>query len=249
MLWDQLGGFYSDAGQFEKASAAFDKAMGCEGAAARTVEYNRALVLYRQKKYQEALRKIEEQLAVIGEPSGSTLPVYMLAGLKLSLLNALDKHPEAVRFFREFFKEIPDRFDDGNEWAMIFTNYAEALWKSGNSPEALVYVRKALKAWRGYDHAQWLLRQLFKDKTSGRASYWKACVKGIWHEKLDGTYPGFVTWFDVVADNENEAMEFIRDFEPEAVWPSLKITEFIKTDLPAQSKGVYRTQGYVFFRQ
>ena len=78
-------------------------------------------------------------------------------------------------------------------------------------------------------------------------------AKGRWHEPIERSKsekpPGFYVNYDVLADSEAEALEFIRRFEPAEVRDSLKIDEAeVLEARTMEPKGVYRVNGgYCFF--
>jgi hypothetical protein len=74
-------------------------------------------------------------------------------------------------------------------------------------------------------------------------------LKGKWHEPFEGEKqnPGFYISYDVVADNQDEALSFIKEFEPDAVRKSLMIKKIEIFEANPQPKGIYKTAGYSFF--
>jgi hypothetical protein len=54
--------------------------------------------------------------------------------------------------------------------------------------------------------------------------------------------------YDVIAETENEAIYFIKEFEPFAIRDTFKIEEIKKIKkMPNELKGVYHTIGYCFY--
>ena len=61
---------------------------------------------------------------------------------------------------------------------------------------------------------------------------------------------GFWRKYDVVANDEDEAMEFIRRVEPEHIRDTLRLDEAEIVDAaPDQPKGVYWCTSYAFYQE
>lgn len=98
--------------------------------------------------------------------------------------------------------------------------------------------------------AAWLLREIL-DERSPEAKAWRITVEGRWaqpYEDSDKDY-GFFATYTVVADTPEEALEFIRPFEPEEVRFTLKLNTAVDIEpQPDNPKGVYEAVGaYQFF--
>jgi hypothetical protein len=82
---------------------------------------------------------------------------------------------------------------------------------------------------------------------------WHILVEGVWNEPLEGvrTPIGFFANYWVVADTPDEALEYIRPFEPPSARASLKVSEAeIEDTVQGEPKGVVRTHGgYTFFQE
>jgi hypothetical protein len=78
-------------------------------------------------------------------------------------------------------------------------------------------------------------------------------VEGVWDEPLEGVrIPiGFFANYWVVADTPDEALEYVRPFEPPSARASLIVSEAeIEEPCRASLKGVVRTHGgYIFCQE
>ncbi len=94
------------------------------------------------------------------------------------------------------------------------------------------------------------LIRVIRDRRSSRSSYMTLVVEGQWCEPVDeqGTLPGFLKTCGVVAEDEGEALEMVRELLPPPVQGSLTVDE-LKILEPASDvpKGVVWSSGYAFF--
>ena len=96
LLWQLLGNYRSDEGDYERAFAAYERALGCDGDPVH-VQYNYANALTRAGRWSEALEKLENLSAADVEDSDPELAGYIV-GLHEQALRELERDEEANAF-------------------------------------------------------------------------------------------------------------------------------------------------------
>ncbi|HEX8255591.1 MAG TPA: hypothetical protein VF846_20795 [Thermoanaerobaculia bacterium] len=150
-------------------------------------------------------------------------------------LSELDRHDEAIATAREALGDA----EDNEERARLQYSIAYALWSKGEGAGALDAAWQAIALHASNEDAMWLIRELER-RNSKKAMQFRLIVEG----NADGRR--YLATYEVVADDEDEARELARRFEPEAARQSLMFD--IKKggkagDLP---KGVYFRSDNVF---
>lgn len=136
--------------------------------------------------------------------------------------------------------------------APLYAALAKALFLKGDLEGALHH------AWEAIEHnaeetALWLVREI-EGEYSDSAKYFRILVNGRWDlEDLEGDerVDGFWRKYDVVADDEAEAMRFISRIEREEVRGTLRADEIevIDDDASDQPKGIYWCSGHAFYQE
>ena len=96
-----------------------------------------------------------------------------------------------------------------------------------------------------------LIREI-KNSISSDSFYYSVIINGEWtlNKAEDGKDLNFFTNYGVIADNEEEALKFIMQFEPKEFHKSIKIEEIKRyKKMPKEPKGVYHTSGYCFYNR
>jgi tetratricopeptide (TPR) repeat protein len=170
----------------------------------------------------------------------------------LSLLNNLKRFSETKICFQKLENEIDESESiDLEEGARIIMEMARANWELGDYKEAEQFLKDAI-AWDNKNQdAQILFTTMNKDEDYSKAKCHKMVIEGKWDEPFEeGEEPdGFFVTYTATADNEEEALEFIKYFEPSEVHDSLKISEVEILKSEKQPKGVYGVSEYFFFKE
>jgi hypothetical protein len=117
---------------------------------------------------------------------------------------------------------------------------------NGDNDAALHHAWEAVALDSSEETALWLIREI-EGEYSESAKHFRVIIHGR-DEGFDAD--GFWRKYDVVADDEEEAMRFIRRVEPEHIRPSLRMDEVLILDTtPDQPKGVYWCTGYAFYQE
>ena len=151
-------------------------------------------------------------------------------------LSELDRHDEAIATAREALGEA----EDAEERARLQYSIAYALWSKGDAQAALDAAWQAIALHASNEDAMWLIREV-EHRLSKKASQFRLIVEG----NLDGRR--YLVTYELVADDEEEARELARRFEPSAARQTLVFDQVKKLgkagDLP---KGVYFRSDTIF---
>lgn len=157
---------------------------------------------------------------------------------RVHALSELDRHDEAIAAARAALKEDEDAADE--EKARLLYAIAYALWSKGDRDGALRVVWEAIALHPSNEDAMWLIREI-ENLKSKNAVHFRFVIEGMSRKRR------FLVTCEVVADDEDEARELARRFEPAAVRDALMFDEFERIgparDLP---KGVYFRSDYMF---
>lgn len=240
LLWQLLGNYRSDQGQWDKAFRCYRQALDCPTVDASSVHLNQAIALGRCGKYDEALSILD----LVTNPDLR----WRAASRRLAMLNAAGRFSGCISLAQSL---LGSEQDESPETASIYSELAFAFWKLSGDPEpALAHAWKALALDKKDETAAWIVREA-DSLYSSNARHIQVMICGRWTHPIEGetSPPGFFVNYQVVADTPEEALEFIRRFEPEGVRDSLSIEEF-KIKKPARDlpKGVYEiSTGYLMF--
>ncbi|MEM7515882.1 MAG: hypothetical protein AAF368_03020 [Planctomycetota bacterium] len=142
-----------------------------------------------------------------------------------------------------------DEDDDPEDAYHLHYEFGRVLWfGEKDRARALERAHAALALWRGSPQALWLLREL-TGRVSADAKYFRLMIHGDWMEPTEEIdVASFFSNCDVVADSEEEALERVRELEPEEVRASLTLEEAeVLAEAPSQPTGVYRLAPYQFY--
>jgi hypothetical protein len=124
----------------------------------------------------------------------------------------------------------------------LYSSLARVLWVSKeNNDLSLQYTRQALAIDRMNEDARSLLRQI-ANKISPHSKYFRLTVGGKHDSQTD-----LITYYDVIADNSEEAIELAKDFEPNDFSETFQIENSLELRVtPHELKGVYVITGMIF---
>ena len=170
----------------------------------------------------------------------------------LSLLNNLKRFSETKINFQKLEKELDESENiDLEEGGRVIIEMARANWELGEHKQAEQFLKEAITWDNKSQDALSLFTKMNKDRDYSQAKCHKIVIEGKWDEPFEeGEEPdGFFVTYTVTADNEKEALEFIKFFEPSEVHDSLKISEVEILKSEKQPKGVYGVSEYFFFKE
>lgn len=243
LLWQLLGNYYSDRGSYGKSLECYRRALECPQVDVDSIHLNTAITLGREGKYEQALAEMQQATAKEIERRAKSQTMY--------LLNCTGRYAECIALGEEAIASA-DRGDEGDgDLASMHARLAQAVWKlRQDRGAALDYAWRAIALDKSEETAAWVIRDA-ANELSPSSRYLSILVCGRWPEPFEGETeaPGFFASYQVVAETPEEAMTFIRRFEPEDVRETLIIEECEEGEsAPDQPKGVYEApRGYSFF--
>ena len=175
---------------------------------------------------------------------------YKIIALKLELLNKWKQHNKCIAVGEKCIGKSKDNEHYNADLSRIHYEVAKAYWvKEKNKDKALKHIFAAIERDNSNSNTMRLLR-VIEDKRSGKSKYFRINIEGQAQgvTKLKGKIMNFISTYDVVAENKNEALDYIKRFEPEAVPDSMMIKEceVLKKNIN-DHKGVYKYSGGIFY--
>jgi tetratricopeptide (TPR) repeat protein len=156
-------------------------------------------------------------------------------------LSELDRHDEAISTARRALADDPDAEDE--EKSRLLYSIAYALWSKGDRDSALRAAWESAALHPSNEDAMWLIREI-EDRRSKGAVHFRMVIEGAIRKRR------FVVTCEVVADDEEEAKDLARRFEPEALRDKLLFDEIERlASAPDLPKGVYSRSDYMFERR
>ncbi|HEV7240325.1 MAG TPA: tetratricopeptide repeat protein [Thermoanaerobaculia bacterium] len=238
-LWNLLGEYRSEHGDPDGALAAYDAALAIEGVDADEVHINAAIAHDRAGRAEDALMRLHE---VRGASDDCAIAA---ARVRAEILNAMERPDAAAAAANAGLARVTDD-SAAADVAPLFAALAKAEWMKGDQESALHHAWDAVGMDAADECALWLIREI-EGEYSTSAKYFRILIHGR-DEGFDAD--GFWRKYDVVADDEDEALRFILRVEPEHIRSSLRIDEADVIDAASdQPKGVYWCTGYAFYRE
>ena len=243
-LWMLLGELRSEHGEYDQALLAYDTALGLDGVDADEVHVNAAIVHERAGRPEDALMRLHEVRGANGETA------VVAARVRAQILLEMERADAAAAAARDGLARATGDTPE-KEIAPLYAALAKALWMKGDLETALHFAWESI-AHHAEETALWLVREI-EGEYSGTAKYYRILVNGRWSQEIEGEddeVDGFWRKYDVVADDEEEAMHYIARLEPEEVRGTLTAddVEIVDDDASEQPKGVYWCSGHAFYR-
>jgi tetratricopeptide (TPR) repeat protein len=238
-LWMLLGEYRSDHGDFDGALAAFDRALGIDGVDADEAHINAAIAHDRAGRAEDALMRLHE---VRGKNDDTAIAA---ARVRAAILLELERPDAAAAAANAGLARVREE-SAAVDVAQLYAALAKAEWMKSRRDAALHYAWEAVALDATDETALWLIREI-EAEYSPDAKHYRVIIHGR-DEGFDAD--GFWRKYDVVADDEEEAMTFIRRIEPEHIRDSLRLDEAQIVDAASdQPKGVYWCTSYAFYRE
>lgn len=238
-LWLRLGELRSDHGDYDGALAAYDAAMAIEGVDADEVQLNAAIAHDRAGRAEDALMRLHE---VRGASDDTAIAA---ARVRAEILLTLDRPQAAAAAAQAGLVRVGEETVPA-DIAPLYAALAKAEWMKGDLGAALHHAWDAVALDATDETALWVIREIEGDYSTS-AKHFRVIIHGR-DEGFEAD--GFWRRYDVVADDEEEAMHFIRRVEPAHIRPSLRLDEAEVVDAASdQPKGVYWCTSYAFYRE
>ncbi len=241
-LWMLLGEYCSDHGDYDKALLAFDTALGIEGVDEDEAHLNAAIVHERAERPEDALMRLHEV-------RGTEPDIAMEAArVRAEILLDTERPEAAAAAARAGLGHLNDETPVALV-APLYAALAKAAWMKNDHEAALRQAWEAIGHWTD-ETALWLIREI-EGQYSKDAKFFRILVHGTvpLRDGPEGS-EGFWRKFDVVADDEDEAMRLIARIELEPWRGGLRADEVeIVEPAPDQPKGVYWCSVHAFYTE
>jgi tetratricopeptide (TPR) repeat protein len=242
-LWMLLGELRSDHGEYDQALVAYDTALGLPGVDTDEVHLNAAIVHDRAGRPEDALMRLHEVRGA------NTETAMQAARVRAEILLETERPDAAAAAATAGLAHVDDE-TASDLVAPLYAALAKAAWMKNDGETALRHAWEAIEH-HADDTALWLIREIEGDY-SDDAKYFRILVHGhVPAGSFEDDEPrGFWRKYDVVADDEEEAMHFITRIEPEAMRAGLRADEVeIVEDASDQPKGVYWCSNHAFYKE
>jgi hypothetical protein len=250
-LWQLLGNLYSDCKMYAKAYSAYENGLQCEDSDTDTICLNYSIALNRENNLLKAMETLNKINILNCDES---LKVSYWA-IKLNIQNKMQDFNKCIADYHLIndllHNSNSEKLHNAKEYiSSIHYEYAYALYKTGGDKDDIFKtIDNAISENKHNEEVKWLIREI-RGAFSIESKHYSINIEGTWpfESNETGSEPGFLTHYDVIADNEIEALQYIKQFEPMEIRDTIKIQESkIIKKLPNTHKGVYSTTGYIFY--
>lgn len=244
-LWELLGNILSKKRMFDQAQQAYQQALDCPNSDQDSIKYNFA-VMWRNAGH------LDRALSLATQVNSPNLMIRANV-LRATLLNSMGLYEECAYLANSIVVEIMSleemSDEDMKELAQTYSELGRALWLGrGDKQGAFENAWKALEWERAESSALWLIRELISRK-SEEGHWYRMEVQGMWYFPLEQSKeaPRFTVSYDVVADNEEEALMFAKHLEPPEIRESMQAISCEDRGLhPNHMQGIYWRSTYNF---
>lgn len=232
-LWEMLGNYHSDFGDFTEALESYDRALECDDKYPHSIIYNKALAYFRKDDLDNALKQLDLiDINHLEKEQYFNLLILVYVA-KIDVLNEMDKLEEACEVTLDLLKKKFDHNLFRDELSAFYTVYAETLWGLEEEEKALDMLWLAINLNKTNEQASYMIREI-ENKYSKDAKYFRILIQGTWppmsegeedEEDEEGDFEDvdFFASYDVVAETLEDAFAFIKKYEPEYLHDSLRI--------------------------
>lgn len=241
-LWFSLGNMYSNNEEYENAMTAFDHALMCSEVESDWITLNKAVVNIRMLEFDAALNMLQSL--------ADSLLKNQAFLLKIQLLDQLNRSDLILSLTEEELEdlEVPQDENSAKEMGEICAIIAGACWTEDEDPEVINHYLSQAKAYdRRNLNSLYLIREMEPD-FSDEGKMYELIVQGKMKvSDSEVKTIDFFTSYQVFSDSEEEALNYIKNFEIEDIdTESLQIIEIglIEEDDDIDIKGIYAVSGF-----
>ncbi len=254
LLWNLLGNYRSDEARFDEALEAYDRGLAqCSEELGRfevQLRFNRAIVYSRLDRSADALSELRGIEAGVEDPETNRELYWNLKAGIARELDIQERDAELTAFAGTMSGRCFEDDDFAEAKSELAARVACGFHRQDLPGPRTRWLRRAIELYRNERAAQWLVRELLRQEHEDGGRLFDLLIEGAWPESScgDDCQHGFVTRYDVVADTPEEALGFIKTFEPQDVWPSLRISEIVEEgEWVDDPKGVYDVSPHYVF--
>ena len=171
--------------------------------------------------------------------------------LRLKSLNRARRFEECSTIGEQTLSTLTWNEGDALQLAGVHAELSVAFWALSRDRERVLHhAWKAIELDKGQATAAEAIRSL-NGAFSPTARRMTVMVEGLWPERFDGSddLPGFYATYEVVAEDADEALSFLRPFEPEGARSTLAVAKCtVREAAVDEPKGVVAARrGYTFW--
>ncbi|MFK7925886.1 MAG: tetratricopeptide repeat protein [Bacteroidia bacterium] len=237
----QLGTLYTQSGRFEEANKVFEQALTLPDVEKHWVEMNQAVALSQLGKVDEALNTLQ---GITHEELRN-----QAFEIKMQLLDQYQRHDLMLEMVAEELEDLvpPQDEEEAAVMSRILALVANACYdQDQDEKEIRFYLQQAINYDRNNELALMVLREMRAEFTEQGKLYGILIQANIKNDEGDTPV---MTTYGILADNVDEAVSMIHEFEIESLdRESIKIMEVEETepDEEEELKGIYLVGGLGF---
>ncbi|HRV80228.1 MAG: hypothetical protein H6830_08295 [Planctomycetes bacterium] len=239
--WQLLGNTFSDLGRYEEAENAFRDALRCSEPWVDSIRLNQAILLGRQGKPEEALKLFDG----IQDPDLQ----FEVAAARINTLGRLGHKEQALEVAQALLQQTPLCASDEDAWFYVAVLELRMRFEAGLEPE--VVRQEALDLLReesDNEHVLTLLRDTRGERSKDNR-YLRLLVHGN-DAQGEVAADGFYVPYDVVAENSEDALQYIEEIEATRGFDHLEIEECeVLAKRTKDPKGVYLFGGRAYYSE
>lgn len=232
--WELLGNFRSDLGRYDEAGTAYKNALECMECWESSIRLNQAILAERLEQYGDVLKILD----CVDDPELR----LEVAATRIGVLIKMERLEEAARLALTTLDDQWDVESGGEPMARVAAHLARIRLLQGENREQ---VRKFVIKSLDYHHNSPFLLAVIRDinaRFSSTAKHYQLLINAKIHAacSLYGEAKGFYVNYYVLADDADEALEFIREIESDEEVERLGIEDLETLEnLPYGPKGIH----------
>lgn len=237
----QLGTLFTQSGRFEEANRVFEEALELPDVEKHWIEMNQAVAM-------SQLGKVDEALNILQGITHDELRNQAFE-IKMQLLDQYQRHGLMLELVAEELEDLvhPQNEDEAAIMSRILALVANACYdQDQDEKETRFYLQQAINYDRSNELALMVLREMRAEFTEQGKLYGILIQANIKNEEGDTPV---MTTYGILADNVDEAVSMIHEFEIEGLdRESIQIMEVEETepDEEEELKGIYLVGGLGF---
>lgn len=243
ILWMRLGNYQSDKEEYDDALVSFKKAFDQNDADKEYINLNLAILFNRWGKLDTATE-------IIDKVSTDRYGIRKLR-VQLSILITNEDYQKVLNLLQNDNDRLSEPTEEDNtDLSLIHYFYAFALWRTDNIPKANDLIKQSLFFDRLNSQTYWLIREINNDYSDDN-KYFRILITGDWLGKDENNKSfGFYASYDIVAENQDKAIDLIKEYETAPILKdSIKIDEIKEIDFNPKENpsGIYKVYGFSIF--
>ncbi len=205
--WQLLGNYRSDMGDFEGALDAYERALTCQGVWEDSIRLNQAILASRCGDHERSLIHLD----MVRDPELS----LQVTAAKMTALQDIGRLNEALSLADTCLSQEGEVEDEDETLAQIAAKQGRLRLTLGYaSDDVRCFAMDALETFHSNSDLLALIRDI-DGRYSDKAQYLRLLVDGCLHDghPLRQETKGYFVTYDVVAETQEQALGWVREFE------------------------------------